>query len=231
MKVFHDELPAEANEAADALRRAFGSEVTVEEKGLTQYFDRHRFDHRWINNDIHNFCQRDLTGGNALLLVDIELRYSEDEGVIGYWQEGVAVLSPQRLRGDDDFDRTRNARAVEYPTYARRIGLYSVHLLGHNLIQSQHMQETFWFDGVHMRKYSRGPHCPDPTCAMFELMHVEKRAPRDGYLLIGNTVHEYHGLDHHARRLRKDYFCDDCTEALEKASGLCDAKGNFKAGE
>lgn len=227
MIIVHENMPQEAVAVSEALKTAYGIESLVEPIDLEGVFtpipDFNAYDSSSINVAIALRKYRQETGklGKSVLVLTPKDFYMcddpaqlsrDDDWAFAYNCGDFSVLSGARMKSDNG--QPTSALQVPNDTYLKRMALMGVHEVAHDVVQGKHLLPAFWVNEATGHEMRLGPHCPDNTCALYEVVDIKTPKPDQGHLKLGSMKKFDAGLDEVLQRLRLDYLCGDCRNSV-----------------
>jgi hypothetical protein len=213
MRIVHEGLN-EAYYVSSVLREVFGFQNSIEEANLRDAFEPiPEFGGFY---DSSKLLARKLGPEPTLVLTPRDI-YANDENqdddwVFGYSEGKLCVVSTARLKGSDS--KPRNSVEIPIPDYLKRLGVMSIHEVGHDVIRGKHFEQAVWFNEKTGYKLKLGPHCTDNACAMYEVVDVKSPEKSEGYMILGNERKYDAYLDDLVKRLHPRWLCEMCKSSI-----------------
>lgn len=225
MIILHENMPLEAEKAAESLKEAYGAESRIVEADLSSCFPPlpefegfyGDFNSKEYNKLLDEYAQNNE---QLLLLTDRDMyfrnRSKDDDWIFGFSTNRISAVSSARMKRHD----SQPGKSLEIPEslYLKRIGVLSVHEIGHNLVDSPLMHQAVYVNAITGIRLPLGPHCIDNTCAMYEIIDIKTPSPERAYMLVGNEKRYDAGLDDLIGRMNPNWLCDSCRSYVEKGS-------------
>ena len=224
MIILHENMQAEAEKVAAAVKDAYG----IESKLVCEDLEQHlvpipQFEgyHPLSRTLIQHAGE---LGKAVLILTGKDLFANEeskdDDWVFGVRYDGkqigvdvdISVASSARMKRNDN----QPSKTIEIPmdSYLRRVCTTSVHELGHSFVKGDHLKPAKVVNAKTGYTFSLGPHCPDNKCVMYEIIDIKTPSADDSYLLLGDEPKFDAGLDETIGRMYIDWFCDACRKSI-----------------
>ncbi len=229
MLIVHENMPGEASIIAGALRDAYGIGSDIEHVNLEGVFTPipefggYLASGVQVTLALQKFkSERGKGVGKATLVLTPRDLYSgndsrEDDWIFGYNIGDISVASSARMKRPDG--QPSSDVQVERDLYLRRLKVLAVHEIGHDVVQGEHLQLATWVNVQTGHELWLGRHCTDNTCVMYEVADIRTPKPTEGYIRLGTEKRFDAGLDEVIQRLRPDYLCGDCRDAVKIDTG------------
>jgi len=228
MLIVHETMPDEASAVAEALNTAYGIESLIEPISLdgvfTPILEFNAYDSSSINVAIALRKFRAETGkrGMATLILTPRDLYMgddrtqlsrDDDWAFAYNCGDFSVLSGARMKSDNG--QPTDKLHVDKGLYLKRMAVMGVHEVAHDVVHGTHLLPAFWVNERSGHEMRLGSHCPDNTCALYEVVDIKTPKLSEGHLRLGTEKKFDAGLDDVIQRLRPNYLCNDCRSSVK----------------
>jgi predicted Zn-dependent protease len=187
MILLHEQMQMEATHLKPIIEDVFGVPVHTLGDDLDRFFVQLPKFEGYLCDLRLNVLYQEFPRSAVLLLIRrdlyMDLESREEGWVLGVNLGPFSVVSTARLMGSDNSPRM--SLAVDEDLYLRRVALMAVHELGHDLVrQVHHYIDVTWVSLRTKHEQKLGPHCPDNSCAMYEVVDITAPPPEEGYLTL-----------------------------------------------
>ena len=192
MKLYHEDMPEEAEVAAAALEEVYGIKSNLEKIELDGVFTPlPEFD--GFQSSSQQISQHlDLgKGKSVLVLTPRDIYYNNksklDDWIFGYSNIfGLNVVSSARMKGFD----SSPSRELVVPknVFLGRLLQVVVHEIGHDVVHGKHFKKTYWVNTKKGYKLPLGSHCSDNRCVMYEVVDINAPPREEGHMKLGNEI-------------------------------------------
>lgn len=211
MIIIHENLESEAKIIAEGIKKIFPFQIEIissnfSEKILTpiENFEGYLIPQNKVISKELDSTKR------FILLTEKDIYYAknskEDDWIFAYEYDELSetpiIISTARLRKEP----------IE--NFERRLEMLAIHEIGHEVVKSAHLKEAFWVNQETRYRLSLGSHCPNNSCALYEMTDIDTPPKSVGYLEIGGEKRYDSGIDEIIKRLPPGFFCDKCASSL-----------------
>jgi predicted Zn-dependent protease len=218
MIILHENLRDEAFHTAKAVHRCYNIPLKIMNADLSEIFKPIPQFNGYLESvdSLYDMLTVNFPNDAVMVLTGRDLytgdKSRDDEWIFGYSIGDFQIVSTASMKCEDN--SPSDTLEVPLERFLKRFTSMAIHELGHSLVKAEHYKPTSWVNINNGLIQPLGKHCTDNTCVMYEVIDIKTPPRTEGYLLLGDEKRFDAGLDEHIERMRKDWFCDDCRNAI-----------------
>jgi len=218
MIIVHEDMQREAEVLAKELRGVYGFESKLIGRDLSGAFmDLSQFGGFFGSSSRIRGFLPEFDDRKMMVVTNRDVYAGtvskDDDWIFGFCGNGLTLVSGARMKRLDNLP----SQTLEVPEglYFKRLETLAIHEVGHDVVDANHHKLAHWVNARTGHRLWLGPHCDDNTCVMYEVVDIRAPPEEEGHLLLGDEKKYDAGLDDVLERIRPDWFCGRCRDAIK----------------